>query len=151
MSVIFTDFCIGSKLNVIDDIFPCVWCGYNMSGSVEIKDGYLTYGGQNMYSLKELGKKAASENDPGKFHMETGRILHPNIRLCNKAALCNSKPLGTVTITSPLTKTKFSDGSSPLVFTVTNNDNRKKREATPLNIQVETPAGIYFINVLGVI
>lgn len=84
----------------MDDIFPCLMVGYNQSGEVEVKQGYLLYAGQKMYSLKELGKKTTNSSDPGKFQMETGRVLFPCLRICNRAAKCSKKSLGTVTITS---------------------------------------------------
>ena len=135
----FSDFCVGSSKERINDTLPCVYVGYNASGSVEIKDGCLMYAGQKMYTLKELGHKTSTGNDTGKFHMETGRVLFPYIRACNKAARCSKKSLGTVTITSSSSEIETADGMSSLIFTISGD--RRKREASAVNILVQTPSG----------
>ena len=96
-----------------------------------------------MYSLKELGQKAMGGNEPGKFRMETGRVIFTSLRVCNQAVKCTRKLLGTVTVTSKLSDIKTANGGSPLVFTV--NQKRLKRDVEDGNINVDTPSGQLFI------
>ena len=126
-------------------ILPCVWVGYNVSGGCAIKDGYLTYDGQNIYSMNEINNKLDETSEPGLFRMETGRELFPYLHVCNKAKLCSKKFLGSVTITSPQSEIKTSDGIKPLVFPVATSPvgiKRFKRETNTKNITVQTPPGI---------
>ena len=98
------------------------------------------YAGQQMYSLKELGQKATNDSGPGKFKVETGRILFPAIHVCNQAKRCTWKPLETVTVTSKYSDIQTATAGSTLVFTV--NQRRLKRDDTEEeDIIVETPSG----------
>ena len=136
---------MGSSRDKLDDIFRCLWVGYNESGNVEVRDGYLFYAGQKLYSLKEIGQKATDGNEPGKFQMETGRVLFPSIRMCNRAVRCSKKPLGTVTITSETSDIKTATGDSGLTFTV--NKEITKRDTNAGEIFVETPTGKLFASI----
>ena len=131
---------MGSSKKKIEDIFPCLMVGYNQSGSVEIRNGYLMYAGQKMYSLKEIARKATNEtDDPGRFYMETGRVIYPCLRICNRAVRCNRKSLGTITITSARSQIKTSVSGSPLEFSISKEIT--KRDVSSDEIIVTSPNG----------
>ena len=97
------------------------------------------YAGQQMYSLRELGQKAINNTGPGKFKIETGRILFPAIRVCNQAKRCTWKPLETVTITSNYSSIRTATEGSALMFSVS--PRRLKRDTFGEDIIVRTPSG----------
>lgn len=137
--IFLTDFCVGSSQLKLDDICQCVWVGYNDSGSVEIRNGYLMYAGQQMYSLKELGQKVTINSSPGEFKVETGRVLFPAIRVCNQAKRCSWKPLETVTIVSDNSDIQTSTTGGALNFHI--NQRRLRRDTVEQDIIVRTPSG----------
>lgn len=137
-----SDLCVGSEEET-DDIIPCTWVGYNVSGSAEIKNGALWIDGVEVRKLSDLKpfQDFTKENSSvsNSFTMPVGQQMFVTMRLCNEAMLCANKSLGVVVITN----------SDSVVATSTNESAIKKkiliisrkRAATELDIQ--TPSGDY--------
>ncbi|VDI67222.1 Hypothetical predicted protein [Mytilus galloprovincialis] len=137
------DLCIGTDENK-DDIFPCTWVGYNVSGSASIKDGYLLLDGNKVTRLSELQTVSSqlAENKTSIFHMEPGRTLFLTMRVCNEAVLCANKSLGSILITNDKTVLKTSEHgeSIELVQSIETGSKRRKRDTNM--IVVKTPEGL---------
>ncbi|VDI28035.1 Hypothetical predicted protein, partial [Mytilus galloprovincialis] len=138
--------CIGTDENK-DDIFPCTWVGYNVSGSASIKDGYLLLDGIKVTRLSELQtdqdiSTQRAENKTSIFHMEPGRTLFLTMRVCNEAVLCANKSLGSILITNDKTVLKTSEHgeSIELVQSIETGSKRRKRDTNM--IVVNTPEGL---------
>ncbi|XP_062589554.1 uncharacterized protein LOC134251189, partial [Saccostrea cucullata] len=135
------DLCVGSEVET-DDIFPCTWVGYNMSGSAEIKNGSLWIDGNEVRKLSELKRYQDFTNitnsSSNSFTMPVGQQMFVTLRLCNEAMLCNNKSLGVVVITN----------SNSVVATSTNGSaieeklsiTRRKRALAEVDIR--TPSGL---------
>lgn len=137
--------CVGTSEDN-DDVFPCVWVGYNMSGSAMINNGWLYINGIKIRPLSEYRPQNgnASDNSSNVFHMEPGRTLFLTMRVCNDAMLCANKSLGTVTITDnkALLQSSTNGESIEIVHSFTTKSTRKKRGADVLAIT--TPNGTEF-------
>lgn len=134
--------CIGTSEDN-DDIFPCMWVGYNISGSAIIKNGYLYINDHKIRPLSELRPHDDNNNvtDSNVFHMEPGRTLFMTMRVCNDAMLCTNKSLGSITMTDKkaVLETSVNGESIKLVHSFTSNSTRKRRSADILS--VVTPDG----------
>ena len=138
--------CVGSK-NLTEDIIPCTWVGYNISGSAEIKDGALWVNGMEIRKLSELrpvqdysnGTNSSSSSGSNKdnFRMPIGQQMFVTMRLCNEAMLCTNKSLGVVVITNSDSVVATSTNGSAIEekLSITS----RKRAAAELDIQ--TPSG----------
>ncbi|XP_063408918.1 uncharacterized protein LOC134692399 [Mytilus trossulus] len=141
------DLCIGTDMNK-DDIFPCAWVGYNISGSASIKDGYLLIDDIRVRPLSELKNtfwnvsEEQTQNKTSVFHMEPGRTLFLTMRVCNEAELCTNKSLGSVLITNTESIIKRSDHGEAIhiVEYVSTDSRRRKRNAE--TIVLTTPEGL---------
>ena len=139
-----TDFCLGSTNEKREDIFKCLWVGYNASGEVKIENGNLLYNGQKMYDLNELKEDSSASPTGGAFNMEPGRVIYVSIRIANVAKKYAFKPIGTVTIVSSAANfAGVSDGKSAISLTTTSDSNQKrKKRAGPITLQLVTPTGL---------
>ncbi|CAG2204566.1 unnamed protein product [Mytilus edulis] len=141
------DLCIGTDKNK-DDIFPCVWVGYNVSGSASIKDGYLLIDNIRVRPLSELQNRFwnvsedQTQNKTSVFHMEPGRTLFLTMRVCNEAELCTNKSIGSVLITNTESILKRSDHgeSIEIVDNIATGSIRRKRSVE--TIVLTTPEGL---------
>ncbi|VDI71255.1 Hypothetical predicted protein, partial [Mytilus galloprovincialis] len=141
------DLCIGTDKNK-DDIFPCAWVGYNISGSASIKDGYLLIDDIRVRPLSELQNRFwnvsedQTQNKTSVFHMEPGRTLFLTMRVCNEAELCTNKSLGSVLITNTESIIKRSNHGEAIhiVEYVSTDSRRRKRNAE--TIVLTTPEGL---------
>ncbi|XP_048250418.1 uncharacterized protein LOC124151537 [Haliotis rufescens] len=140
------DFCVGSSATVPDDIFPCTWVGYNESGTVAIKDGYLNINGEKIHKLSQYRPDANDwiDNpfDKKLFTMAPGTDMFIFMKMCNEAGRCTAKLIGSsfvetqsstmaVTGTDGLPVSIQMDGKMSL---------RRKRAASKVSVQ--TPAGL---------
>ncbi|XP_060596420.1 uncharacterized protein LOC132750448 [Ruditapes philippinarum] len=138
------DFCVGSSLENIDDVVPCVWVGYNTSGIVEIKHGYIYIDNTPYHKLSEL--RALSEGnynfdtaneDDNTFQMESGRTLFLFMRLCNKAELCTDKFVNSLLITNEKAVLFRSETGKRNTFQLKDKQtDRRKRSVTALSIEM---------------
>ncbi|XP_076087285.1 uncharacterized protein LOC143057777 [Mytilus galloprovincialis] len=141
------DLCIGTDKNK-DDILPCVWVGYNVSGSASIKDGYLLIDDVRLRPLSELQNRFWNEsedqtqNTTSVFHMEPGRTLFLTMRVCNEAELCTNKSIGSVLITNTKSILKRSEHgeSIEIVDNIATGSTRRKRSVE--TIVLTTPEGL---------
>uniref|UniRef100_K1PPK2 Protocadherin Fat 4 n=1 Tax=Magallana gigas TaxID=29159 RepID=K1PPK2_MAGGI len=135
------DLCVGSEEET-DDIIPCTWVGYNMSGSAEIKDGALWINGVEVRKLSDLKPYQDYTNTNSSasngFTMPVGQQMFVTMRLCNKAMLCTNKSLGVVVITNSDSVVATSTNGSAIEekLSITS----RKRAAAELDIQ--TPSGL---------
>ncbi|KAL3873866.1 hypothetical protein ACJMK2_036950, partial [Sinanodonta woodiana] len=142
------DYCVGSSKDVLDDIFPCTWVGYNTSGEVKIKDGYLLIDNVKVRRISELRPLAIEPNDTrfqgdkyNVYNMEPGRTQFVSIRLCNEATLCTVKAVSSVVVTSPGSKMVVSHKGETVETEITGGSvGRRKRDLTAMKIR--TPAGL---------
>ena len=135
-------------MDTIDDIIPCVWVGYNMSGVVEIKNGFLLIDDIKYRKISEL--RALSEglydystpnDNDNTFHMESGRTLFLFMRLCNKAEICINKFVNSLLITDEKSELFSSDSGKREQFQLkTSQNGRVKRDAST-ELSLETPEG----------
>ena len=135
-------------MDTIDDIIPCVWVGYNMSGVVEIKRGFLLIDNIEYRKISEL--RALSEgvydystqsSDDNTFRMESGRTLFLFLRLCNKAEICTNKFVNSLLITNEKSELFSSESGKSEQFQLkTSQDSRIKRDASS-GLSIETPEG----------
>ena len=137
----FVDLCVGSEEET-DDIIPCTWVGYNMSGSAEIRDGALWINGKEVRKLSDL-KPYQDYSNPNYTHssnsftMPVGQQMYVTMRLCNEAMLCRNKSLGVVVVTNSDSVIATSTNGSAIEerLTITS----RKRAAAELDIR--TPGG----------
>ncbi|XP_076116641.1 uncharacterized protein LOC143084119 [Mytilus galloprovincialis] len=142
-SVTRYDMCIGTSEDN-DDIFPCLWVGYNISGSAIIKHGWLYINDHKIRQLSELrpNDNNATDTSTNVFHMEPGRTLFMTMRVCNDAMLCTNKSLGSITITDKkaVLQTSVNGEAIKLVHSFSSNSTRRKRSVDVLTIT--TPDGL---------
>ncbi|KAL5006496.1 hypothetical protein ScPMuIL_015302 [Solemya velum] len=141
--------CIGSSSEILDDVFPCTWVGYNVSGQMVIKNGDLMINNKTIWRLSQLKPQSTNVTDLNAevdvnnvFKMEVGRTLYVKMRLCNEANLCVLRAVSQVVITDDKTQMVTSENGTKLEIHVTLPDSasRKKRAAHGLSIQ--TPDGL---------
>ncbi|XP_053401006.1 uncharacterized protein LOC123523226 isoform X2 [Mercenaria mercenaria] len=138
------DFCVGSSVENRSDIIPCVWVGYNMSGVVEIKYGYLYIDStpyRKISELRALSKGifdySMANEDDNTFRMESGRTLFLFMRLCNKAEICIDKFVNSLLITDEKSVLFSSEtGKSKLFQLKDTQNNRVKRTSSKLFIEM---------------
>lgn len=141
--------CVGSK-NLTEDIIPCTWVGYNISGSAEIKDGALWVNGMEIRKLSELrpvqdysnGTNSSSSSGSNKdnFRMPIGQQMFVTMRLCNKAMLCTNRSLAVIIIKNSASKVGVSTNGTAIEEKLTLVS--RKRAAKELDIK--TPSGKYY-------
>lgn len=134
-------------MSSIEDIVPCTVCSLNTSGEAKIKDGYFTIDDIQVYRLSEI--KALStdgsynpENDTDSsdaFVMEPCRTMFVNMKLCNKAKICNTKFVNSVVVTNENSKLLTSTNGEKLELAVRPPVRRRKRNLSA--VTVETPSG----------
>lgn len=147
--LIIVDLCVGSK-NLTEDIIPCTWVGYNISGSAEIKDGALWVNGMEIRKLSELrpvqdysnGTNSSSSSGSNKdnFRMPIGQQMFVTMRLCNKAMLCTNRSLAVIIIKNSASKVGVSTNGTAIEEKLTLVS--RKRAAKELDIK--TPSGKYY-------
>lgn len=140
LSSFVLDLCAGSDENT-DDILPCTWVGYNMSGSASIKDGALWINGKEVRKLSELNPMYDNSSVDIGFRMPVGKQMFITMRLCNEAMLCSNKSLGVVVITN----------SQSLVATSPNGTSVREtlsmtfRKRSTAGLDIITPNGEYIL------
>ncbi|XP_062596534.1 uncharacterized protein LOC134257978, partial [Saccostrea cucullata] len=135
------DLCVGSEENT-DDIVPCTWVGYNMSGSAIIRNGSLWINGKKLARISELKSVQDYSNltylENNHFLMPVGKQMFVTMRLCNEAMLCTNKSLGVVVITN----------SESVIATSTNGTAIKERlslsvrKRSTADLDISTPSGL---------
>jgi hypothetical protein len=142
------DFCVGSSDVIIDDIFPCTWVGYNISGEVKIKNGQLLVNDiahRNISELKQMSENEAENAkhlaSGSKFNMEPGRTLFVHMKICNEAMRCKTRLLGSVVITNDNTQmiTSTTGKAIRVEIPLLGAGRRRKRQTNTLS--VDTPDG----------
>ena len=142
LSFHFQDLCVGTK-NLTDDIIPCTWVGYNISGSAEIKNGALWVNGMEIRKLSELRPQqdysngTNSSSSQNTFRMPIGQQMFITMRLCNKAMLCTNRSLAVVLIKNSASLVGVSDNGTAIEEKLTMTS--RKRAARELDIK--TPSG----------
>ena len=131
----------------IEDIVPCIVCSLNTSGEAKIEDGYFKIDDIQIYKVSEI--KALStdgsynpDNDTDSsdaFVMEPGRTMFVNMKLCNKAKICNTKFVNSVVVTNENSKLVTSTDGEKLELAVGPPVKRRKRELPAITVQ--TPSG----------
>lgn len=131
-------------MEITDDIIPCVWVGYNMSGVVEIKHGRLYIDNipyLNISKLRALSEgmydTSMEDETDNTFNMESGRTLFLFMRLCNKAEICIDKFVNSLLITNEKSILMSNENGEGKSFQLSNtNTNRKKRSSSQLVIEM---------------
>ncbi|XP_053400990.1 uncharacterized protein LOC123541000 [Mercenaria mercenaria] len=141
------DFCVGSSMETIDDIIPCVWVGYNMSGVVEIKNGYLFIDNtpyRKVSELRALSKGvydySTANTDDNTFRMESGRTLFLFMRLCNKAEICIDKFVNSLLITDEKSVLLSSESGKGERFQLKDSQTGRVKRSS-LETSIEMPEG----------
>ncbi|KAK6174798.1 hypothetical protein SNE40_013376 [Patella caerulea] len=138
------DFCVGSSEDVCDDIFPCTWVGYNVSGEVAIKDGYLQVDGVKVGPIgtfKSQYNGTDPDNASSTFKMEPGRTMFLCMKMCNEARRCTTRVMGSSVIVDSNSKMATStNGESVSVSLGSSTTGRKKRAVS--GVSVTTPSGL---------
>ncbi|XP_076085507.1 uncharacterized protein LOC143056307 [Mytilus galloprovincialis] len=143
------DLCCGTDEEK-EDIFPCTWVGYNISGTVMIEDGYVRINGVNIRRLSELNpvqNTSLSEADRlssanNVFNMEPGRTVFMMMRLCNAAMRCVNKTMGSVIITNANTDLETSLNGLAITISVTPGSGRRKKRAVGDDLVIVTPSNL---------
>lgn len=149
LSFLLQDLCVGTK-NLTDDIIPCTWVGYNISGSAEIKNGALWVNGMEIRKLSELRPQqdysngTNSSRSQNTFRMPIGQQMFITMRLCNKAMLCTNRSLAVVLIKNSASLVGVSDNGTAIEEKLTMTS--RKRAARELDIK--TPSGEKSLSVL---
>jgi hypothetical protein len=100
-----SEFCVGTSLESIDDIFPCTWIASNTSGRVDIKAGHVyidNIKGKSLTNYVKPDKKTnmtALNYSINSFEMEPGRNFFTKMKICNEAYTCLYKFVGSTTVT----------------------------------------------------
>jgi hypothetical protein len=131
-----SDLCVGSEENT-DDIIPCTWVGYNMSGSASIRNGSLWINGRKVRKLSELNPVHDNSSNSDGFKMPVGKQMFVTMRLCNEAMLCTNKSLGVVVITNSQSTVATSTNGTAIKERLSLST--RKRSARELDIS--TPSG----------
>ncbi|CAG2210833.1 unnamed protein product [Mytilus edulis] len=143
------DLCCGTDEEK-EDIFPCTWVGYNVSGTIMIEDGYVRINGVNIRRLSELNpvqNTSLSEADRlssanNVFNMEPGRTVFMMMRLCNAAMRCVNKTMGSVIITNANTDLETSLNGLAITISVTPGSGRRKKRAVGDDLVIVTPSNL---------
>ncbi|XP_067659895.1 uncharacterized protein [Haliotis asinina] len=138
------DFCVGSSETSISDIFPCTWVGYNMSGTVTIKDGFLKIDDINVRKLSEYRpdyNDTMNYTDPSAFTMPPGTEMFIFMKLCNEAELCTTKLLGSSIVETDKSTLVTSTNGSSVTASIGGSGSTRKKRATG-DITVQTPDGL---------
>ncbi|XP_076085326.1 uncharacterized protein LOC143056125 [Mytilus galloprovincialis] len=143
------DLCCGTDEGK-EDIFPCTWVGYNVSGTVMIDDGYVKINGVNIRPLSELNRvqntslsgadRLSSANNV--FKMEPGRTVFLMMRLCNAAMRCFNKTMGSVIITNANTDLETSLNGLAITISVSSSSGRRKKRAVRDDLVIVTPSNL---------
>ncbi|VDI51286.1 Hypothetical predicted protein [Mytilus galloprovincialis] len=143
------DLCCGTDEGK-DDIFPCTWVGYNVSGTIMIEDGWVKVNGENMRRLSELNPvqdpdmsdadRLSSDNNA--FNMEPGRTIFMMMRLCNEAMKCVNKTMGSVIITNANTDLETSLNGMAITISVNSGSRRRKKRAVGDDLVIVTPSNL---------
>ena len=134
-----------------DDIFPCTWVAYNVSGTIMVEDGWIKINGMNIRRLSELNPVQdpdMSESDRlssanNAFNMEPGRTVFMMMRLCNAAMRCLNKTMGSVIITNANTDLETSLNGLAITISVTPSSSRRKKRAVGDDLVIVTPSSKY--------
>ncbi|KAK6192291.1 hypothetical protein SNE40_003784 [Patella caerulea] len=136
------DFCVGSSEDSYEDIFPCTWVGYNVSGKVSISDGWLLI---NDEQFKPIGVYHPNFNDTSPdnastaFKFEPGRTLFLYMRMCNEARRCTMRLVGSSVVINNNSKVVTSSKGGPLRVNLASNEpGRQKREIEVISIETPT-------------
>ncbi|XP_052081925.1 uncharacterized protein LOC127719726 isoform X2 [Mytilus californianus] len=143
------DLCFGTDEEK-DDIFPCTWVGYNVSGTIMVEDGWVKINGMNIRRLSELNpvqNTSLSESDRlssanNAFNMEPGRTVFMMMRLCNAAMRCTNKTMGSVIITNANTDLETSLNGLAITITVTPGSGRRRKRAVGDDLIIVTPSNL---------
>lgn len=140
LSSFVLDLCVGSDENT-DDILPCTWVGYNMSGSASIKDGALWINGKEVRKLSELNPMYDNSSVDIGFRMPVGKQMFITMRLCNEAMLCSNKSLGVVVITNSQSLVATSPNGTSIRETLS----LTSRKRSTAGLDIITPNGEYLL------
>ncbi|XP_048250793.1 uncharacterized protein LOC124111176 [Haliotis rufescens] len=138
------DFCVGSSETSIDNIFPCTWVGYNMSGTVTVKDGFLKVDDIIVRKLSEYRpdyNDTVNHTDSTAFTMPPGTEMFIFMKLCNEAELCTKKLLGSSVVETDKSTLATSTNGSSITASVGGSGSTRKKRATG-DVTVQTPDGL---------
>lgn len=135
---------MGSE-KLTDDIIPCTWVGYNISGSAEIKNGALWINGKEIRKLSELRPvqdyaNGTNSSKQDVFRMPIGKQMFITMRLCGSSMLCANRSLAVIVIKSSDSKVGVSNNGTAIEekLAITS----RKRATQELDIK--TPSGESF-------
>ncbi|ESO82597.1 hypothetical protein LOTGIDRAFT_236952 [Lottia gigantea] len=138
------DFGVGSTVDPCDDIFPFTWVGYNVSGEVAIKDGWLQINGEKVEPIGAYNPNQTDTNDTSTattgYKMEPGRTLFLCMRMCNEARRCTVRNVGTSIIVDANSKMATSTNGESVEVSLGSSTGRKKRAVT--DVVIKTPPGL---------